>query len=83
MSAAGTHQALQDIVHLLGQKFTREAEEKVTTRGTPQSLTRTDVLAVLTARGLDRFVVQLCPGETGAEQYRAIKKTGESSTALI
>eukprot|EP00972_Heterocapsa_arctica_P053248 7840691-Heterocapsa_arctica.AAC.1 len=65
------------------QKYSRDSEEKVITRGTPQSLNRHDTLAVLAARGLDRFDVQLCPGDTGVDLYRAIKKTAESSAALI
>eukprot|EP00972_Heterocapsa_arctica_P046676 6888176-Heterocapsa_arctica.AAC.1 len=59
--------SMADMAHFMSQACQKAAEEKVTTRGTPQSLTRSDVLAVLTARGLDLFDVRLCPGETGVE----------------
>ena len=51
--------------------------------GAPASLTRLDELAALAVWGLDRFDVQLCPGEIGKGLYKAIKKTAEGSTALL
>eukprot|EP00972_Heterocapsa_arctica_P115355 16447276-Heterocapsa_arctica.AAC.1 len=68
---------------LAGQRLKNEEEERNFIRGTPASINRTDELAVLTARGLDRFDVQMCSGEVGRNLYKAIKKTAESSTALF
>eukprot|EP00972_Heterocapsa_arctica_P080061 11798698-Heterocapsa_arctica.AAC.1 len=62
---------------LAGQRLKNDEEERNVTRGTPASINRTDELAVLTARGLDLFDVQMCPGEVGRNLYKAIKKTAE------
>ena len=76
-------QVLADIAYGISQQNRAAEEGRHETRGTPSSLTGADEFAVLTARGLDRFEVALCPGEWGRGLYRAIKKTAESSTALF
>eukprot|EP00972_Heterocapsa_arctica_P066925 9876156-Heterocapsa_arctica.AAC.1 len=69
--------SMQDLTFMAGQQFKTDEEERNVTRGSPASINRTDKLAVLTARGMDRFDVRLCPGELGTNLYRAIKKTAE------
>ena len=76
-------QVLADIAYGISQQNRAAEEGRHESRGTPSSLTRADEFAVLTARGLDRFEVALCPGEWGRGLYRAIKKTAESSSALF
>ena len=56
---------LQDIAYSLALQNRAHEESLNAARGTPASLTRADEVATLTARGLDRFNVQLCAGEWG------------------
>ena len=76
-------QVLADIAYGISQQNRAAEEGRHETRGTPSSLRRADEFGVLTARGLGRFEVALCPREWGRGLCRAIKKTAESSTALF